>query len=293
MVVYVKAEGGEGWSLQGFTFGERLGRDQASITIEKTDLGVRGLAQFIFSEFCRRCWADRPFVNVGDDWGIETLAWTKMSYRPAKMLQKYVLRRTAAVTSVRVPGPKDYVGAACGAQSVFDFAASDVSPGSSGLGSFVVRDARKADVEAAVGLERMCFGDGGFSLTKRQLQYLHRRPTAVFKVAEQGGQVVGEGVALVRQHKNRPSGRIYSVAVHPECRGQGVGDALVRALIEQLCARGVQRIYLEVEITNSAATRLYERLGFKKNGALPDYYGPARPAVHMVYEAAVAAAAVA
>ncbi len=31
----------------------------------------------------------RPLVNVGDDWGLETLAWTKQSYRPVKMLQKY------------------------------------------------------------------------------------------------------------------------------------------------------------------------------------------------------------
>ena len=87
-VVYV------GSQLKGFTFGEPLGASQSSITIEKTDLTTKGLAQFIFSEFCRSCWADRPLVNVGDDWGLETLAWTKQSYRPVKMLQKFVLRAT-------------------------------------------------------------------------------------------------------------------------------------------------------------------------------------------------------
>ncbi|HET6249158.1 MAG TPA: phosphatidylglycerol lysyltransferase domain-containing protein [Tepidisphaeraceae bacterium] len=84
-------------SLKGFTFGEPLGSRQTSITIEKTDLMTKGLAQFIFSEFCRVNWADRPLVNVGDDWGLETLAWTKQSYRPIKMLQKYVLRRNKAI----------------------------------------------------------------------------------------------------------------------------------------------------------------------------------------------------
>ena len=58
---------------------------------------TKGLAQFIFSEFCRVNWFDRPLVNVGDDWGLETLAWTKQSYRPVKMLQKYVLRRNKAL----------------------------------------------------------------------------------------------------------------------------------------------------------------------------------------------------
>ena len=59
------------WSLRGFTFGEQLGRNQSSITIEKTDLSTKGLAQFIFSEFCRLHWSARPFVNVGDDWALE------------------------------------------------------------------------------------------------------------------------------------------------------------------------------------------------------------------------------
>ena len=101
MVVYVR--GGEtndasaSWALKGFTFGEWLGSSQSSITIEKTDLTVKGLAQFIFSDFCRQYWSQRPLVNVGDDWGLESLAWTKQSYRPVKMLRKYVLRRERAV----------------------------------------------------------------------------------------------------------------------------------------------------------------------------------------------------
>ena len=94
-VVYVKQQ--DAWSLRGFTFGEPLGESQSSITIEKTDLTVKGLAQFIFSEFCRTDWPDRPLVNVGDDWGLETLAWTKQSYRPVKMLNKYVLKQNKAV----------------------------------------------------------------------------------------------------------------------------------------------------------------------------------------------------
>ena len=263
LVVYVKDA--DGWALKGFTFGEHLGRDQSSITIEKTDLAVKGLAQFIFSEFCRTSWADRPFVNVGDDWGLETLAWTKMSYRPVKMLHKYVLRRPAATAVGSAPARKP----------------------------FVVRAAKKDDLSGAVALERTCFGDGGFSLTKRQLQYLYRRPTAVFLVAEQGGDVVGEGVALVRQHKRGLSGRIYSLAVRPESRGQGIGEALVRALVEELMSRGVRRIYLEVETTNAGAMGLYQRLGFEQIGTLADYYGPGRAAVHMVYTVAVPVALVA
>jgi hypothetical protein len=100
---------GQDFSLRGFSFGEPLGFDQSSITIEKTDLDVKGLAQFIFSEFCRVNWSDRPFVNVGDDWGLETLAWTKQSYRPVKLLAKYMLcqRRPVANGTIGVkPGER-------------------------------------------------------------------------------------------------------------------------------------------------------------------------------------------
>ncbi len=111
LVIYVREPGSDNpWSLRGFTFGEPLGAHQSSITIEKTDLQTKGLAQFIFSEFCRDCWSSRPLVNVGDDWGLPTLAWTKRSYRPVKLLKKYVLRPANRVLvstalDVEIPPP--------------------------------------------------------------------------------------------------------------------------------------------------------------------------------------------
>ena len=111
LVIYAREAGSSApLSLRGFTFGEALGANQSSITIEKTHLETKGLAQFIFSEFCRDAWSDRPLVNVGDDWGLPTLAWTKMSYRPVQLLQKFVLRpANRAVLSpglnIDVPAP--------------------------------------------------------------------------------------------------------------------------------------------------------------------------------------------
>lgn len=80
-----------GDELAGFTFGERLGADSFSVLIEKTDRQFVGAAQYIFSEFSRRYWADVPWCNAGDDWGIENLARVKASYRPARRLAKYMV----------------------------------------------------------------------------------------------------------------------------------------------------------------------------------------------------------
>ncbi|MEX2215126.1 MAG: phosphatidylglycerol lysyltransferase domain-containing protein [Phycisphaeraceae bacterium] len=83
--------------LVGFTLGESLSPSQASILFEKTDPQYNGVAQFIFSEFCRLCWKDKPEINVGDDWGIPTLRFTKQSYRPTRTPAKYVMTRPVSV----------------------------------------------------------------------------------------------------------------------------------------------------------------------------------------------------
>jgi len=88
-----------GDKLVGYTLGESLSPSQASILFEKTDPDYHGAPQFIFSEFCRLCWSDKPEINVGDDWGIPTLRFTKQSYRPSRTPLKYVLTRPLMVVN--------------------------------------------------------------------------------------------------------------------------------------------------------------------------------------------------
>jgi hypothetical protein len=78
-------------NLVGFTFGEMLDKDTCSIVIEKTDRDYAGSAQYIFSEFCRQFFSGAKWCNVGDDWDIPSLAWTKQSYRPAFRVEKWVV----------------------------------------------------------------------------------------------------------------------------------------------------------------------------------------------------------
>jgi ribosomal protein S18 acetylase RimI-like enzyme len=54
----------------------------------------------------------------------------------------------------------------------------------------------------------------------------------------------------------------------------------------QLVARGVKRVYLEVERTNLAAVGLYERSGFRPLETLPSFYGPARDGIRMTCDVA-------
>jgi ribosomal protein S18 acetylase RimI-like enzyme len=53
-----------------------------------------------------------------------------------------------------------------------------------------------------------------------------------------------------------------AIAVVPSKRGHGIGDALLRALLEKAREAGYERLSLSVDATNTGAIRLYERHGF-------------------------------
>ncbi|WP_345981062.1 phosphatidylglycerol lysyltransferase domain-containing protein [Sulfurimonas sp. HSL3-2] len=79
--------------LKGFTVGEKISDDTASVIIEKTDFEILGCAQFIFREFTKllKEMYNSEYINVGDDMGFENLKKVKMSYRPDKLIPKYTI----------------------------------------------------------------------------------------------------------------------------------------------------------------------------------------------------------
>lgn len=58
-------------------------------------------------------------------------------------------------------------------------------------------------------------------------------------------------------------GEFRMLAVRPEGRGRGAGEALVRACVERARERGLKRLLLCTHAGMVAAHRLYERLGFR------------------------------
>ena len=76
--------------LKGYTFGYPLNSETFCVLFEVTDLQTKGLAQFLFREFCREHTAHR-WINTMDDSGLENLKRVKLSYRPAKQLSSYNL----------------------------------------------------------------------------------------------------------------------------------------------------------------------------------------------------------
>ena len=71
-------------------------------------------------------------------------------------------------------------------------------------------------------------------------------------------------------------GQICNVAVCPPFRRMGVGEALMAAQRSAGVKRGLSVMMLEVRFGNTAAQKLYEKLGWEKVGVRRNFYSAPR-----------------
>jgi len=114
-------------------------------------------------------------------------------------------------------------------------------------------------------LEQRCFSD---PWSETSLLEELNNETAFWIVAQDAetDRVVGYGGI----HVLFDEGEIMNIAVDPTCRRQGIGEALVTALLDH--AKETQAVFLEVRVSNAPAIRLYEKLGFETIAVRKGYY---------------------
>lgn len=88
---------------------------------------------------------------------------------------------------------------------------------------------------------------------------------AYYFVAEVNGKIV----AFCGVHIVLDEGHIMNVAVLPDHRGQGIGEAL---LLTMMSYTNLEYYTLEVRASNKTAISLYKKLGFMNAGIRPNYY---------------------
>lgn len=80
--------------IKAFTVGFRLNQDTFCVLYEVADLAFKGIAQFIFREFCRGQ-EGYQYVNIMDDSGLNNLKEVKLSYHPIKLIPAYIITKQA------------------------------------------------------------------------------------------------------------------------------------------------------------------------------------------------------
>ena len=80
-------------------------------------------------------------------------------------------------------------------------------------------------------------------------------------------------------------GSVTNIAVLPQNRRIGAGEALTRSLIDACEQLSLISLTLEVRPSNTAAISLYKKLGFKELGVRPNFYSfPREDALMMQLE---------
>jgi len=66
--------------------------------------------------------------------------------------------------------------------------------------------------------------------------------------------------------------QITNLALHPDFRGRGIGESVLRVVLKEVCGKGATFVTLEVRSSNTPAISLYKKLGFKVFGTRKGYY---------------------
>ncbi len=128
-----------------------------------------------------------------------------------------------------------------------------------------IRQMLMQDVSAIAELEKICFSD---PWSENSIASELDNRLSYWLVAEVDSRVVG----YVGSQSVLDGADMMNLAVSPDYRRQGIGEALVEALVAHLKQKNIIVLLLEVRVSNTSAIALYEKLGFVQVGCRPRYY---------------------
>ncbi len=129
----------------------------------------------------------------------------------------------------------------------------------------MIRRMRENDIPGAARLEKLYFS---MPWSLKQLTESLANPSYLFLVAEEEGGIIGYGGLL----RILDEGDVTNIVIEEAHRGKGLGRKLAAALVEEGHRWGIREFTLEVRVSNLSAIRIYESLGFTKEGLRRKFY---------------------
>ncbi|MGD8545409.1 MAG: ribosomal protein S18-alanine N-acetyltransferase [Candidatus Bathyarchaeota archaeon] len=154
--------------------------------------------------------------------------------------------------------------------------------------TFNLRKFMMSDLKRVKYINHLCLPE---NYTDNFFVDLHHRFPETFIVAEEDKEIVGyimcrieTGLSIINFHGLIKKGHIVSVAVLPEYRRKGLGQALVNEAMENMKLYKVKQCYLEVRKSNMPAIDLYKNLDFNISRTIRGYYADGEDAYLMTKE---------
>ena len=134
----------------------------------------------------------------------------------------------------------------------------------------LIESARMQDLDALLKLESEAFSAADWMLSRRAFRY-HLLSNNLLLVARQSRNDPTP-IAYILVLKRKKTARIYSLAVSPAFRRQGIASQLFKEALDDCIASQLYKVRLEVRASNHKAISLYKALGFQEHAVCPDYY---------------------
>jgi ribosomal-protein-alanine N-acetyltransferase len=142
--------------------------------------------------------------------------------------------------------------------------------------TFKLRKFATNDLQSVMHINRVCLPE---NYNDFFFIDLYQRFPETFIVAEGNGVVVGYIMCRVEVGLSNfgfkgliKKGHVVSVAVLPEYRRKGIGEALMDKAMDGMRMYNAKQCFLEVRMTNTAAIDLYKKLGFEVIRTINGYY---------------------
>ncbi|MBQ7147864.1 MAG: ribosomal protein S18-alanine N-acetyltransferase [Pseudobutyrivibrio sp.] len=141
--------------------------------------------------------------------------------------------------------------------------------------AFEFRHATEADIEQIASIEAASMSCPWSADSYKEA--VNSDHTFVLVVTEEAA-IVGFAVFYLTP----PESELPDIVVSEAYRGQGLGRKLLDYSMQELQARAVDTVFLEVRVSNTPARRLYQHFGFEEIGVRKYFYSdPVEDAVCM------------
>jgi ribosomal-protein-alanine N-acetyltransferase len=131
---------------------------------------------------------------------------------------------------------------------------------------------RRAHIRRCVEIERILFAEDGPWNARGFHAELDAGGHYLAAVTDEGELAGYAGLAIAGTPGEWETS-VHTIGVHPDYQGQGIGTALLRALLRRADELSAP-VFLEVRTDNDSAIKLYERHGFSRMAVRKGYYQP-------------------
>ncbi len=143
-----------------------------------------------------------------------------------------------------------------------------------------IRSAEQSDLPAIVEIEGLCFPEET-AFPPGMFSYLIRYSVAIVACEPDANDSDNKVAGFIIGYASGWTGVVYTLDVHPDYRGRGIGRALIAALEKELLDEGAKAIKLEAAVDNPRAVELYRSAGYRESDLIRNYYGRGKDAVRM------------